>query len=77
MLIAAINIDLYLCFPIGQLIKPYLTNHNCETVHAKFGLNGPLFFLTLFVYLKDYKNKDIGNNRDFTAKLYNNEVTNR
>jgi len=23
--------------------------------------------------LKDYKNKDIGNNRDFTAKLYNNE----
>ena len=35
-------------FPIGQLNKPYLTNHNCEC-EAVFGLNGPLYFSTSII----------------------------
>ena len=43
------------CLPIGQPKKTYLTNHNCETIYAKlegkFGLNGPLCFITLLLEL--------------------------
>ena len=37
---------------IGHSNKPYLSNHNCETVQTKleglFGINGHLFFKSLF-----------------------------
>ena len=40
---------------VGQLNKPELNNHNCETVHTKlegsFGPNGPLCFIPLLSYL--------------------------